>query len=457
MSGLLRGAASWADTALNETTIRLAVTGLSRAGKTVFLTALVSNLLAAPNDASALPALRDRIAGARLLPDGAGIIPTFDHARRRAALAHGGAWPEPTRGLSRLGIELTLRPGSWQLTGPARIRLELLDYPGEWLLDLPLLETSYAAWSRATLARFRAAPHARVAGAFLAFHDALSPQAPADETVAALGAARWRETLAAARDTLGLRLLQPARAVAPMSEAPPYQEFFPCTATPAPGTLSGLLAARYAQYAAAVEREFARPWFAAFDRQILLVDVLGALHAGQAAFQDTEEALVQIVRMMRYGRPAWARILAPLLPAGVSHRLLGIGRVAIAATKADLLPATLRDNLVTLVEDLTRAAAPGGVPTSHHAIAAIRATEDGKARRADGRSTPVALGRVAGRKELVPWDPGTIPARRPRDDFWSDTFFALPPFLPRDVPEAGALPHIGLDSLIEAVIGDLLT
>ena len=41
-----------------ETTVRLAVTGLSGAGKTVFITSLVHNLLAAGVDPRALPLMR---------------------------------------------------------------------------------------------------------------------------------------------------------------------------------------------------------------------------------------------------------------------------------------------------------------------------------------------------------------------------------------------------------------
>ncbi|WP_237217544.1 YcjX family protein, partial [Falsiroseomonas oryziterrae] len=52
--------------------VRLAVTGLSRAGKTVFLTSLVANLLAAGRGARTLPALEaaagGRLRAARLVP-----------------------------------------------------------------------------------------------------------------------------------------------------------------------------------------------------------------------------------------------------------------------------------------------------------------------------------------------------------------------------------------------------
>ena len=38
---------------------------------------------------------------------------------------------------------------------PASLTVRIVDYPGEWLLDLPLLEQSYAEWSATTLPLFR--------------------------------------------------------------------------------------------------------------------------------------------------------------------------------------------------------------------------------------------------------------------------------------------------------------
>ncbi len=39
--------------------------------------------------------------------------------------------------------------------------------------------------------------------------------------------------------------------------------------------------------------------FAAFDRQVMLVDVLGAMYAGQAAFEDTARVIGDLARALR--------------------------------------------------------------------------------------------------------------------------------------------------------------
>ena len=43
------------------------------------------------------------------------------------------------------------------------LTLDIVDYPGEWLLDLPLLNKSYAQWSSESLALSREQPRAQLA------------------------------------------------------------------------------------------------------------------------------------------------------------------------------------------------------------------------------------------------------------------------------------------------------
>ena len=78
-----------------EPLIRLGVTGLSRAGKTVFITSLVANLL----ERGRMPALRaagqGRIEAAFLQPQPNDIVPRFDYETHLSAMTGEGAhWPE---------------------------------------------------------------------------------------------------------------------------------------------------------------------------------------------------------------------------------------------------------------------------------------------------------------------------------------------------------------------------
>ena len=82
-------------------TLRLGVTGLSRAGKTIFITALVHNLLTGGRLPGFAPMAEGRFIGARLAeyPDAA--IPRFAYEQHLEALTGKTPhWPESTRRIS---------------------------------------------------------------------------------------------------------------------------------------------------------------------------------------------------------------------------------------------------------------------------------------------------------------------------------------------------------------------
>ena len=126
--------------------LRLAVTGLSRSGKTVFITSAISHLL----DGYGLPFLQPvhdgRYLGGRL--DGEHRADRFPYARFHADLvAQPPRWPRATEKLTSLRLEIAYRTRSLvlrQIQPVQHLTLEIIDYPGEWLLDLPLLEQSFA-------------------------------------------------------------------------------------------------------------------------------------------------------------------------------------------------------------------------------------------------------------------------------------------------------------------------
>src|SRR3954447_20621732 len=85
-------------------TIRLGVTGLSGAGKTVFITALVHQLL----HGGRLPVFEalssGRIARARLEPQPDDAVPRFDYETHVRALTEERRWPESTSRISELRL-----------------------------------------------------------------------------------------------------------------------------------------------------------------------------------------------------------------------------------------------------------------------------------------------------------------------------------------------------------------
>jgi predicted YcjX-like family ATPase len=471
LSGLLRTAGQlWSsvDDLINDRPLKVAITGLSRSGKTVFLTSLIANLLAMGTGHPALPALRahidkggrERLRAIRLVPARASTTPRFDYPGKLADLARAQPrWPERTEDLAEIELELEIRPGHGLLgqvrsmTGATRLRLELLDYPGEWLLDLPMLNLSHARWSAETLARLREKPRAEAAAEFLSFIAHIDPSRAADDALIQRGHRLYKAALERCRTECGLRYLQPGRflTMGARNDAP-FMWFFPVDNPPQHPTrdsIAELLGARFDAYKTDVRTNFFDTHFRAFDRQIVLVDTLGALHAGRAAFEDTQHAIADIAASLSN-----AESILPRWLGGTS-----IERIAFVATKADHVPELHRDNLRALMRDMVRQAETRGPDAvSYHAAASVVSTTDGWADQPDGHREPVVWGRKLGETQARPYRVGNVPIATPPDSFWSGRYFELPSFTPPpiDPNAANGIPQLGLDQILVDLIGDRL-
>jgi uncharacterized protein len=451
-------------------TVWLAVTGLSRAGKTVFLTSLIHNLLSAVHNPHRMPLLRvvgeRRLLGAKVQHSGAHVLPRFPYAANIEKMAsQPWDWPVRTEGISETEIDIRFAPASplgrliGQFTGDASsLKLKLIDYPGEWLLDLPLLAQSYAEWSRGTLRLYRKGVRAAAAKDFLAFVADHPAGSPASEQTARQAHELYRAFLVRARDQHGLSYLQPGHFLCPgtIGEVP-YLWFAPLdlpdsVEVPTPGTLGALMQQRFDVYKTEVVEKFYHDHFRRYSRQIVLVDVLRALLAGPEAFEDTRLALEAIFDSFRYGRSS------------ILTRLFGgssIERVLFAATKADHVPEIQRDHLAALLRNM--AALPAlDVTTSNAAFdveaiaSVISTTED--AQEIDGQRVQLVVGRPVGSDRQVKLFVGNIPIRPPRPEAWNSPFLNVPVFEPPAIDPAPVegIPHIRLDSALEYLLGDRL-
>ena len=178
-------------------TIRLGVTGLSRAGKTVFITALVHGLLRGGRFPVFEPYAGGRIAGARLSPQPDDGVPRFDYEKHLRALVDERQWPDSTKAISELRLVIDYQS---QSGADRTLTLDLVDYPGEWLLDLPLLAMSYEQWSADSLQRSREKPRDALAKSWHAHLQTLDPLAQADENDAIEAAQLFTHYLRACRD-----------------------------------------------------------------------------------------------------------------------------------------------------------------------------------------------------------------------------------------------------------------
>jgi predicted YcjX-like family ATPase len=241
------------------------------------------------------------------------------------------------------------------------------------------------------------------------------------------------------------------------------------------GSLWAMMVRRYEAYKSIVVRPFFRDHFSRLDRQVVLVDALGAFNSGPEALADLEAALAGILDCFRIGRSTlFSNMLRPR-----------IDRILFAATKADHLHHSSHDRLEavlrrTVARAVARAEDTGAV-IDVVALAAVRATREATVARGREKlpsilGTPAA-GEIAngeafdGNTEVATF-PGDLPADPEALFAGGDAFRGLastssektdyrflrfrPPQLESARAEPPALPHIRLDRALQFLIGDKL-
>lgn len=445
-----------------EPTIRLGVTGLSRAGKTVFITSLVANLM----DRARMPQLvaqsENRILTAFLQPQPDDTIPRFDYETHLGAItSRTPHWPDSTRAVSELRLSLKVRPSGLLsgLKGPRVIHLDIVDYPGEWLLDLSLLDKSYSDWSEHMLSRMEHRPDGPE---FVNAAKAIDPKIDFDEATARNLAQSYTKALHVAREA-GFSDCSPGRFLLPGElEGSPVLTFAPLP--PMSGSprrsLWREMERRFEAYKAQVVKPFFRDHFSRLDRQIVLVDTLGAIHAGPRAVEDLRQTLADILTAFRPGANAF-----------LSKLLLGkrVEKILFAATKADHLHHSQHGRLTAIMEALTRDARDrarfAGAETSAVSLAALRATTEQTISHGGQdldcvRGTLLETGKQAAfYPGALPEDPGALlGTAREGAEGWLDQDYKVMRFAPAPLvlkPDEGP-PHIRLDRAAQFLIGDRL-
>ncbi|MGX9424180.1 MULTISPECIES: YcjX family GTP-binding protein [Bradyrhizobium] len=457
-------------------TVRLGVTGLSRAGKTVFITALIHGLTRGGRFPVFEAYASGRIARARLEPQPDDAVPRFDYENHVRTLVEERRWPNSTTDISELRLVIDYQR---QNGADRTLTLDIVDYPGEWLLDLPLLSKSFEQWSAESLALSREPLRAELAAPWHEHLKTLDAEGREDEQAALKAAKLFTDYLRACRDErFAMSLLPPGRFLMPGNLAgSPALTFapleVPIDGSAPDGSLWAMMRRRYEAYKDVVVRPFFRDHFARLDRQIVLVDALAAFNAGPEALHDLEAALAGILDCFRIGR---STILSALFRPRID-------RILFAATKADHLHHQSHDRLEAILRRTVAKAADraefAGASIDVVALAAVRATREAQVAR--GREKlPSILGTPApgetangeafdGETEVATF-PGDLPADP--EELFRGTFRGLssatadkadyrflrfrPPKLVREGDEEPALPHIRLDRALQFLIGDRL-
>ena len=454
------GAMASVSGAFFEPVIRLGVTGLSHAGKTVFITGLVANLL----NRGRMPQLRgaDRILAVHLQPQPDVTLPRFAFEEHLAAMTGDAPrWPQSTRAISELRLSFRLAPYGLLagLSGPRTCHVDIVDYPGEWLLDLALLDKTYADWSETTLDRIAKRPEA---AGYMARARAEDGALRLEEPKAQSLAAEFTDYLHKAR-AAGWSDCTPGRFLLPGDLAgSPVLTFAPLPrpAETGRGSLWREMERRFDGYKARVVKPFFRDHFARIDRQVVLVDVLGAIHSGPQAVEDLRRTMAEVLAAFRPGTNRW---LSGLLGGKRVEKIL------FAATKADHLHHLQHPALTAITEALLHDAKAradfAGAETAALSLAGLRCTVEDMVQR-DGAQLPAVKGRLLATGKQAVMYPGELPkdpARilSPARDGaigWLDADYALMGFAPARASQSPGMgpPHIRLDRAADFLIGDRL-
>lgn len=458
--------------------VRLGVTGLSRSGKTVFITALVRNLISGGRLPFFTPDADGRIVRAYLEPQPDDSVPRFDYEGHLDCLqGDPPVWPESTRRISQMRLTIEYKPDVRykRLLGLSKLHLDIVDYPGEWLIDLPLMAQSFDTFSNEAVALAREPGRAEAAKSWLDFLAGTDPAGPDDEKIAVHGAKLFTGYLDKVRQSEAQSTLAPGRFLMPGDlEGSPLLTFFPmplASTTPPPRrSLAAMMMRRYESYKAQVVKPFFNDHFRRLDRQIVLVDVLSALNEGPAALADLDRALEGVLKVFRPAANSWLSLF------------LGrnIDKVLFAATKADLLPAASHDRLGAilkrLVDDAASRAKAHGAGVDALALAAVRSTREVEVKSTAGKlpclkGTPLKGERVGNivfdGKSAGAIFPGDLPAdpaaaldkaRRGMAGTLQLVRFRPPELAARGPGKpAPVMPHIRLDRALDFLISDYLT
>ncbi|WP_417223241.1 YcjX family protein [Amphritea sp.] len=443
----------------------IGITGLSQSGKSTFITSLINQLL--QHDTASLPGfspvLTDRLLGVKIHPLDAPELPQFPYDDAYRGLASPQPhWPPSTEDASGCLLELRLENTGAKFNPFSRkqfsLYLEIRDYPGEWLLDLPLRDMSYSRWCAQCNAQYTQAPRAELLGELLTELQHLDPLAEADEAILKALNQRYVAFLNACKyNSKSLSLIQPGRFLIPgRIDDPEILTFLPLLKCG--GYTEGQLNAaaknsyykvcqrRYKRYIKELVEPFYKAFFSRIDRQLVLVDVVNALNAGPDYIDDMRQALANITDSFAYG--SRNRLLQLFSPK--------IDKVVFAATKIDQVLSedheAVRQLLSVIVKQAYRNAQHEGIQPICEATAAVRSSKEVKHENQLGISGFGADGNPIG--YIHP----KIPNRIPEGDEWAAFLtWKIPPLNPPkgiSYQNDDAIPHIRLDSILNALIGD---
>jgi predicted YcjX-like family ATPase len=433
--------------------IRIAVSGLANAGKTVFITQLIAHLEYFKRTQFDLGPGRTIIEAKRLPIAMPGVMPFPYEQARKYLLGRDPEWPPATREVTGIRLEFTLVDEGAKFYQRKRrhYSVEIYDFPGEMLGDVNLPDLSFEKWSEDTLRRLG---------------DVLSPLKVAGQKYLPLlnhlNGIPPGTLVDSFHDALELALRHGARSVTPAAwihardqETHAIPLHFAPLPPNAPKALIAHCRAGFEAY-----RQWLAPLISIFcrcDHHVILVDVLEILRDGQRRYVERKAALQELMRFYAQAHgivQQLARQLAVTIGLPIKPARTSLSRAVAAATKADAVLEEDRGRLAGLLEEmLERDMKVLSTRVSFRACAAYDATR----RETDGQRW-VVIGRVPYHPD---WAQAYTVARVPvswPDYAWDGTEFRsfrnyLPPKPDGPIRDDATFPHINLNEIVRELLG----
>jgi predicted YcjX-like family ATPase len=376
------GAEQFEDWFMKETH-RFTITGLSRSGKSMLFTSLMTILkYRSEQHYNCLPLLKrlpiELVEHMWVEPiDGYTMFPIDEHL---AALER-QEWPHQTEEVYAFRLKIRLRQKSGlkkYLLPHTDIVFEFIDYPGEWITDLPMLNKDYTQWSDSAWAQQMTTPQKDYAQGWHEFVDNFDFDTDPNEQAQLAVVTAYRDYLSAAKKA-GISMLQPGCFL--LSEA--GFDWKNKGFAPLPAKITSDLAHPWYQVFNRHYQLFQTDWlvplkqstFAETDKQIILIDLFEGLNHSKQHLYQLKETLSHLAETFVYGDNNWFE--------KTILRKKQISKVAFVATKMDLVPTQQKDRMLALLKEISAGAVAkfSGKPIAfeHFLVSAIQTTDEGSA------------------------------------------------------------------------------
>ncbi len=432
---------------------RVAVTGLSKSGKSVFLTSLIYQLLADDKIDYVHQKSKKKFNVKLMLPESS--IARFDYYNFvREFRSKNPTWPKSTKSVTKTTLEITVKSNySW--IENKKIELELIDYPGEWLLDLDMQGRNFEDWSMNILELSSKDLRSELSKEYIKMINSIDLYSKSNEEIDEKIVERYKEYLLKCYEK-GLSFIQPGRLLQPGDLSnDPILLFAPL---PAPQIISNIdensiyarFKERYKRYVKDVVKKLHLDHFQNFDTQIVLIDLLKTLENSKESFEDMRYSIKKILENFTYGKNNFITKLFGLK----------IERVIFAATKADLIPKNQIEEYKKLLEDMIydikRELDVEHIETDVTVIASVKCAQTVYTK-IEGKEKACLKGVMEGENETCIYYPGELPKSLKNEDLWNREF-KFPNFKPPQFPQTNtkAPPHIRMDKIIYDILKDKL-